>query len=366
MCGIAILFWAYISYRQRYWQRLGIKSPAGMSLFFGHSMVRMKKRMSPFIQMDTYYNAFKGQKLPILGLYFITRPIALVMDVALLKHIFITDFDHFVDRGVYYNEIDDPVSAHLFSISGDTWRRLRAKVSPVFTSGKLRAMFPTIVSFAKYLDREMDRTVAAHPDGFHIRDITARFTTDVIGSCAFGIQCNSLENPDTEFRRMGDLAFRRQFWRAAKTNFCQTFPRFARLFRLRIVHPKVSAFYQKTVEDTVAFREREQYQRQDFMNLMIELKNSPKKESDRLTMKEIIGNSFIFFLAGFETSSATMMYTLYELAINQDVQDRARQQIADTMAKHNDELSFECLQEMDYLEKITNGEQVCDGCPDPP
>ncbi len=36
-----------------------------------------------------------------------------------------------------------------------------------------------------------------------IKDFFARYTTDVIGSCAFGIEANSLANPESDFIKNG-------------------------------------------------------------------------------------------------------------------------------------------------------------------
>ena len=40
-----------------------------------------------------------------------------------------------------------------------------------------------------------------------IKDICARYATDVIASCAFGIQANSIKNPESEFRCAGRKIF---------------------------------------------------------------------------------------------------------------------------------------------------------------
>ena len=60
--------------------------------------------MAPFITKNIHLNdhmakqAKQVQKLPFYGGYFLHRPILLVKDVNLVRHILVKDFDHFVDR----------------------------------------------------------------------------------------------------------------------------------------------------------------------------------------------------------------------------------------------------------------------------
>lgn len=80
------------------------------------------------------------------------------------------------------------------------------KLTPTFTSGKMKMMFPTILECAdelqKYLSGPADKGAT-----IEVKEILARFTTDIISSCAFGILANSLHNPDSEFRKYGKKIF---------------------------------------------------------------------------------------------------------------------------------------------------------------
>lgn len=71
-------------------------------------------------------------------------------------------------------------------------------------------------------------------------------------------------------------------------------------------------------------------------------------------MDQAAAQAFVFFFAGFETSSTTMMLALYELACNPDIQERLHEEI-DKMAQKNEALSYNDLQELTYLDQVVQG-----------
>lgn len=69
----------------------------------------------------------------------------------------------------------------------------------------MKMMFPLVKKCGDKLSDILEN--ASNDKEFDVKDVCARFTTDVIGSCAFGLEINSLDNPDSEFRKMGKRVF---------------------------------------------------------------------------------------------------------------------------------------------------------------
>lgn len=50
-----------------------------------------------------------------------------------------------------------------------------------------------------------------------------------------------------------------------------------------------------------------------------------------------------------------MQMALYELAYRPEIQERLRKEITDVLAKHDEEMTYEALAEMTYLDQVING-----------
>lgn len=308
------------------------------------------------------YNEFKT-KSSYAVFYVMFTPRLLVIDPEAIKNILVKDFQYFQNHGMFYNEKDDPLSAHLFAIEGEKWKRLRVKLSPTFTSGKMKMMYGTMLETANELRQYLKETVSKSSI-LEVKDITARFTTDIIGSCALGITCNSLKNPNAEFREIGKRMFTDTLMLSIKSIFIAANQSLARKLGVRFIDPIVSKFFFKTIKETIEYREENNVKRNDFMQLLMQLKSKGRLDEHEeefvddktvLTLNEVAAQAFVFFIGGFETSSTTMSYCLYELAINPEIQSKCREEINKVLKNNNGKLTYDCVLEMDYLNRVICG-----------
>lgn len=79
------------------------------------------------------------------------------------------------------------------------------------------------------------------------------------------------------------------------------------------------------------------------------------KHIQELTNLDIAAQAMIFFFAGFDAISTVMCFGTYELAVNQDVQDKLRKEILETHKANNGKLTYDSLLKMKYMDMVVSG-----------
>ncbi|CRK87132.1 CLUMA_CG000941, isoform A [Clunio marinus] len=337
-----------------YWKIMGVpyeepSFPVGNLKGIGHEYHQSKV-------FQRIYEKFKNHGTPFAGIYSFLSPVVLVTSVDFARTVLAKDSAYFLDRGVYYNEEDDPLSAHLFNVDNPKWKILRTKLTPTFTSGKMKMMFGTVCDVAEKFIKTLETESSADVNNeIEIKDIAARFTTDVIGSCAFGLDCSSLEDPKSEFREKTKILFDDPKYNAFFVQLILMFKNISKILHVTMFRKESTDFFMNIVKSTVNYRESNDVKRNDFMHLLIQLKNRGALEGDasiigKLSIEEIAAQALIFFLAGFETSSTAMSYALFEMSQNPAIQQKARDNVREVLKRHDGQFTYEALMEMTYID----------------
>lgn len=366
LVGVITLLYLFFKRTYSYWDRKGFKYVPDINFIFGNFKRAFLLKESFFETLDTLY---KSSNEPFVGIYnLFGRPVLLIRDPELIRSVIIKDFSYFTDRGIHCNEDYDPLSATLVALPGQKWKNLRGKLTPTFTSGKLKAMFSTLVSCGSTLQNYLAK-LADKNELLDVREISASHATNIIASVAFGIDIDTINNPDNEFRVCGRQIFEISISNSIRSLMTFTAPNLLSLLRIKSIRPEVESFIKSVVKENLEYREKNNISRKDFFQLLIQLRNNGTVHLDdqwetviqadenqkKMSFNEIAAQAFVFFAAGFETSSSTLTFCMFELAKNPEIQEKVHNEIDSVIESHNGEITYECISEMTYLENCIDG-----------
>jgi cytochrome P450 family 6 len=101
-------------------------------------------------QLQRIYNEHSDK--PYVGIFSFDKPSLLIRDPELVKDILVKEFHTFMDRTLSVEGKFDPLFGNsLTHLKGQLWRHLRTKLTPVFTSSKMKMMFRLVDTCGKEL-----------------------------------------------------------------------------------------------------------------------------------------------------------------------------------------------------------------------
>ncbi|CAN7997123.1 unnamed protein product [Ixodes pacificus] len=206
---------------------------------------------------------------------------------------------------------------------------------------------------------------------------------DVIARCAFGTKLDSHTNQTDEFVTKARKAF------ATKINayvvflffLMSLFPRLFKVFGTKVFPGEIFHYFKNTCASIIKKRKEANIRHQDFLQLMVDAQESgiaevssdgvqdmenslynlgseQKSETSfvtkSLTEDEALAQCVLFIAAGLETTSTTIAFAVYQLAVCPGIQDRLRQEIDDCFAKHGPEPSLDAVSKLKYLHCVVS------------
>ncbi|XP_078571526.1 cytochrome P450 3A29-like [Branchiostoma floridae x Branchiostoma japonicum] len=343
------LVWPFSTFK-----KLGIPGPKPVPLF-GHYL-EYGKGINIFDQ-ECYQKYNK-----IYGIFEGRQPILMIGDLDIVKAITVKGINTFT------NHRDMPGQGEgkhaLFFSKDETWKRLRIAMSPAFSSGKLKQLTVHIERCAEGFVSNLAED-AKHGKVFDVKELCGAFSMDVISSTAFGVEIDSLHNPDHPFVTNAKAIFDISLFNIAFF-IMFAFPqlgKFLERFGMTVLPKKPMKFFSEAVDSVMDMRKTNPGDEKpvDFLQLMLkahneELDNKASGEVAKqagVSKKEIKGNAVLFWVAGYDTTANTLTLTAYNLAVDQEAQDRAVQEV-DTIIAKRGKLDYESVNELTFLEMCIN------------
>ena len=333
-----------------YWQNLGVPFKPG--IFPWGSVDFLKEQKNNALHFLDMCNEFKDEKF--FGFFMFGKPVLMVNDVELVKHIKVKDFPHFVDsqtedvvnafrRG---GDLDSLFNQNITTAKGDEWKDVRSSLSPIFTSGKMKHMLKFVVDVSNRLFTEMEKQV--DQGEFELKELTGRFSLDALASCAFGLDFDSFGGASSNaFVEHAADVFKQDIWTlVAALKFIPGVSRIFQVLNINVQKPKSVKFFKDIVTKTLKQRSESGQRRNDMIDMMLDIMNEKDKEEvegemdqyhqdmkfshkkrRNLTENDIISNLIILLIVGYDTTGMTLAFILYALAENTDVQEKLRREV---------------------------------------
>ncbi|KAI1301928.1 Cytochrome P450 9e2 [Halotydeus destructor] len=369
----AVLVYTYLYYKEKYshWSKRGINGPSPWPLM-GNSLSIFFKPINQLVheRLEKFGRTY--------GIYDFAKPVLVVSEPDIIRLITVKDAHLFMNRrslGARF-EADDMFSKFLIALRDDDWKRVRTILTPTFTSGKMKNMFPL-------MDKCGDDVIAyLRKDGENknLKQMFSMYTLEVIAQCCFATTPDTYNNPENQFFLSATGLFQPRRSRLFLFVALSLLPKFiVTRLKISVLPEEHMTYFKHAIHHLIKERRQTGNRGNDFLQLLIDaqhengnvepevdakefdaevhhlnqdadqdkLFDKTKLQNKTLDDDEVIANSILFFAAGSETTASLLSFLFYSLALNEKVQEKLLQEI-----KGAGELDYQTVSTLPYLDAI--------------
>ena len=262
----------------------------------------------------------------------------------------------------------------MINLEGEEWKDIRSTFTPIFTSGRMKAMIVFMQNTCNQLLHCMDQC-ADNKEEFELKEILGKYSMETLASCAFGVDAQSFSTENSQFVTNAKSMFDQTIYDMLKFALAMI-PGGKLLLRsldLSISPSRNVKFFYEVVTATLKYREETSERRNDLIDMMLDaikgdLQDSIQEDEDQFekdamlnhhsckkTVDEVavVATAIVILVAGYDTTGSTLAFALYELSKNPDVQEKIREELNEiTNGDNEKEFTYEDLKNLNYLDQV--------------
>lgn len=227
------------------------------------------------------YNNSELKHEPFYGIFLFHKPTLFIKDPELIKRVLIKDFHSFSNRYSSTGDDDELGAPNLFVVKNPTWKHIRAKFSPFFSSGRLKAAYYIIEEMGTRLVGYIEKRSKNGISEINLKTAVTLYTVDIIGNIAFGLDPQGLLDVFEEFHKTTMTIYGKTFKRSLEISTILLLPVFMKIFKAKLLGSVASKFILKWMPKVISDRENSGIQRNDLIDMIIELRKE-KEFSDNV------------------------------------------------------------------------------------
>ncbi|KAL5276311.1 hypothetical protein ACFFRR_001885 [Megaselia abdita] len=322
-----------------YWNKRGVLCEKPHFIYGNLSELEHTKNLSTI--HNDFYKKFK-RKTPYIGFFFHLKPSLVIFDLDVAKDVLIKDFSNFTSKFRYLNEHHDPMTATLLNLEGTKWQNLRKDLTVAFTPSKIKSSIKRVQEESQILVEYLE-AIQDIDNVIDIRELVVRHITNIM--CRFCLEIESKDFKKDVFyeKALEILGSSTNFYNRMSRSLIASFPRLFTKLGIKIISKDMDNFLINTVDNVLKDRSEDKV---DFLSVFLKMRD--------VTVKKISAQVYSFFEASLITTSTTICTALYELALNEDVQDKLRKEILEYLDENQGVCDYASIKHCKYLEKVIN------------
>nr|WOV89632.1 cytochrome P450 CYP4CJ4 [Rhopalosiphum padi] len=268
-----------------------------------------------------------------------------------------------IKKGPEYGFLKPWLNEGLLLSSGQKWRNRRKLLTNTFHFKTLDMYNRSINKHSRILAGKLLDASANNEEEISIAEYVTLCSLDIICDTIMGTKMNAQEGKSVQYvhsiksacKSVIERVFKFWLWNDLVYKMSESGQSFFKSLKVlheytdNVIKNKRSSLNNSEIGKVQSDSKFKKSKNKSFLDLLLEvLEDKPDQMNDRDIREEV--DTFLF--EGHDTSSISMIMTLVLLGMNQDIQNRARDELYSIFGDSDRDVTMEDLNAMQYLEAI--------------